>query len=79
MSLAAPAVGDVSLFVRGFIWSGLYLLLIALPAGVAVIVDPFDAPRPALVETNVELGLLAFPLLTVQFALVSCQVEAIRQ
>jgi hypothetical protein len=67
---AAPAVGDVSLFVRGFIWFGLYLLLVALPAAVAVIVDPFDAPRPALVETSVALGPLAFR--SSQFSLRSC-------
>jgi len=61
----------VSLFVRGLIWFGLYILLVALPAAVAVAVDPFVTPRPALVELSVALGLLAFPLLMIQFALVS--------
>ena len=71
MSLRDPAAAEMSLFVRGFVWFGLYILLVALPAAVAVAVDPFDTPRPALVELSVALGLLAFPLLMIQFALVS--------
>ena len=41
------------------------------PAGVAIAVDPFTVPRPALVELGVGLGLVAVPVVLMQFALVS--------
>lgn len=52
-------------------WFGLYLALTLLPAGVAVAVDPFAQPRPALVEAAVALGFFAIPLVMMQLALVS--------
>jgi predicted ferric reductase len=61
----------MNLFLRGIIWFGVYVMLVALPATVAIDTDPFGAPRPVAVELGVALGLLAFPLLTIQFALVS--------
>ena len=61
----------MNLFFRGVTWFGLYVLLVLMPAALAIGVDPFDTPRPALVELSVALGLLAYPLLTIQFALVS--------
>jgi predicted ferric reductase len=61
----------MNLFIRGVIWFGLYVLLIVLPATVAIAVDPFATARPALVEVSVALGFLAFPLVMIQFALVS--------
>jgi len=59
------------LVIRGAAWFGLYAVLIALPATMAVAVDPFDARRPGAIEIGVALGLLAFPLIMIQFALVS--------
>jgi predicted ferric reductase len=41
------------------------------PAVVAVAVDPFTSPRPARVELSAAVGLIAFALILVQFALVS--------
>jgi predicted ferric reductase len=41
------------------------------PIAVAVVADPFAFGRPPLVETSAALGLLAFALILVQFALVS--------
>jgi predicted ferric reductase len=57
--------------VRGIAWFAVYLLLALLPAAVALLYDPFPAPRPAWIELGVALGLLAFPLVMIQFALVS--------
>jgi len=56
---------------RGIAWFSCYVLLVVAPAAIAVAVDPFPVPRPALVEISVALGLLAFPLVLAQFALVS--------
>lgn len=61
----------MSLFLRGVVWFGIYALLLVLPVTAVIAVDPFGAPRPALIELGVALGLLAFPLVTIQFALVS--------
>lgn len=56
---------------RGIAWFSFYVLLTVAPAAVAAVVDPFPDRRPALVEVSVALGLLAFPLVLAQFALVS--------
>jgi hypothetical protein len=56
---------------RGIFWFGLYLALALLPATVALAFDPFSAPRQAWLELGVALGLLAFPLVMIQFGLVS--------
>jgi predicted ferric reductase len=61
----------MSLFLRGVVWFGVYLGLILAPAGAALVFDPIEAPRPALREFSVALGLLAFALILIQFALVS--------
>lgn len=61
----------MNLLLRGITWFGLYMVLAGLPAAVAIGTDPFQASRPVIIELSVALGLLAFPLLTIQFALVS--------
>jgi len=61
----------VSLFLRGILWFTLYVLLVLAPGAVAVVADPFDTPRPMLVEVSAALGLVAFAVVAVQFALVS--------
>ena len=61
----------MNLFLKGITWFGLYVLLVGLPATVAIVTDPFQARRAVTVELSVALALLAFPLLTIQFALVS--------
>jgi len=70
-SRAVAATEISGLRLCGVMWFALYVLLVLLPATVALGVDPFEGPRPALVEMSTALGLLAFPLLTIQFALVS--------
>lgn len=57
--------------VRGIAWFVAYVLLIVAPGMVAIATDPFRTPRPDLVEFSVAVGLLAFSLVLVQFALVS--------
>lgn len=55
----------------GLGWLSAYVVLAVLPAGVAIAVDPFPGPRPALVELAAGLGLIAVPVVLMQFALVS--------
>jgi predicted ferric reductase len=61
----------VNVFLRGSAWLGLYAVLVLLPGAAAIVVDPFVMPRPSAVEVSVALGFLAFPLVMIQFALVS--------
>lgn len=61
----------MSLLIRGILWFTLYMLLVLAPGAVAMIADPFDAPRPMLAETSAALGLVAFGVVAMQFALVS--------
>ena len=61
----------MTILARGIAWFSVYVLLVVAPMSVAIAADPFPLPRPALVEISVALGLLAFPLVLVQFALVS--------
>lgn len=61
----------VTPLVRGIAWSSTYVLLVTAPAAVAVWVDPFPTARAPLIEFSVALGLLAAPIIAVQFALVS--------
>jgi len=61
----------VSLLIRGLLWFTLYLILVLAPGVVALVADPFDTPRPALVEVSVALGFAAFAVIAAQFALVS--------
>jgi len=37
----------VALYLRGVAWFGVYAGLVFLPAGMAVLLDPHDAPRPS--------------------------------
>jgi predicted ferric reductase len=61
----------VSLLARGLVWLCAYLALMVAPMVVAIAVDPFTVARPALVEVSVALGLISFPAILAQFALVS--------
>lgn len=56
---------------RGVGWFSVYLAVLFLPAVVAAIVDPVTDDRSTIVEVSVALGLLAYPLIVMQFALVS--------
>lgn len=56
---------------RGVAWFSVYLAVLFLPAVVAAIVDPLTDDRATIVEVSVALGLLAYPLIVMQFALVS--------
>ena len=56
----------MNLYARGLAWVALYVALVLLPAAVAVLADPIAAPRPALLEVSVALGLLAYPLVMIQ-------------
>ena len=58
-------------YARALGWFAFYVLLVVMPAIVAAVTDPITASRPALLEFSVGLGLLAFSLILVQFALVS--------
>ncbi|MHB1223423.1 MAG: ferredoxin reductase family protein [Gemmatimonadaceae bacterium] len=55
----------------GIAWFCTYVLLVTAPAAVAVVVDPYPVERSPLVEISVAFGLLAAPIIAVQFALVS--------
>lgn len=61
----------MGLLFRGIVWFGVYVVLATLPLAVALIVDPFPAARGLAIEISVGLGLVAFALLAMQFALVS--------
>ena len=61
----------VNLPIRGLLWFALYVMLALAPGVVALVADPFDTPRPMLVEVSVALGLVAFAVIAAQFALVS--------
>jgi predicted ferric reductase len=58
-------------YIGALAWFGLYAGLVVLPAGVAAALDPFAAPRPGILELSVAVGLFAYPLILIQFALVS--------
>ena len=61
----------MALYLRGVAWFGVYAGMVFLPAAMAVLLDPHDAPRPILLEMSVGLGFFAYPLVAMQFALVS--------
>lgn len=61
----------MGLLFRGIVWFSVYILLAALPLFVAAFVDPFPAPRSFVLELSVGLGLVAFALMSMQFALVN--------
>lgn len=60
----------MSLFLRGLLWFGLYVLVTVLPLGLALWADP-AAGRAPIVEFSLALGLMAFSIAMFQFALVS--------
>lgn len=61
-----------SLVSRGIIWFGLYLAIVLLPLGMALVVRlSGGAPVPLLHGLAAATGLLAFSLLTMQFGLVA--------
>ena len=59
------------LIVRGIIWYGLYLFLILLPIGMAMVVNPARADQPFLVELGVGAGFIGFTIMALEFALIS--------
>lgn len=60
----------MQLLFRGILWFGLYLALVLLPLGVALLSDPVEHPRPLLLELGVAIGFIAFTVMTFEFALV---------
>lgn len=60
----------MGLMVGAIFWFAFYVVAILLPLGVALLVDPIDVARPYLLELGVALGLVAYPLMTSEFALV---------
>lgn len=61
----------MSLLFRGFVWFGVYVMLALLPLIMAAWTDGVDLTRPATVEIGSALGLIAFAVIMMQFALVS--------
>jgi predicted ferric reductase len=61
----------VSLAVRTLSFSVIYVALTLIPVAVALAADPFTRPRPWLVDASAAIAFIAFPLLLMQFALVS--------
>lgn len=61
----------MGLLFRGVVWFGLYVVLAVAPLVAGVVADPFQAPRPVAVELSAGVGLVAFALLAMQFALVT--------
>lgn len=60
----------MSLLVRGIFWFGLYLALALAPLGAALLVDPIALRRDFGLEFGVALGLVAYALMVLEFALV---------
>lgn len=57
--------------VRGLLWLSLYLILIALPLGVATIWPGEFADIPTLMKLGLAFGFLAFTILGLEFSLIS--------
>ena len=57
--------------VRGLLWLSLYLILITLPLGVAIIWPGEFADIPLLMKLGVGFGFLAFTVLGLEFSLIS--------
>jgi predicted ferric reductase len=57
--------------VRGLLWLSFYLVLIALPLGVAAIWPGAAAGRPPLMQFGVACGFIAFTILGLEFSLIS--------
>jgi predicted ferric reductase len=52
------------------VWFCFYAIALLLPLAAALTVDPIDMARPYWLEVGVALGLLAYPVMTSEFALV---------
>ena len=63
---------------RGILWFGLYVTLALLPIAVVLLADDHAAPRSFAVEFGVAIGLIAFAVMTFEFALVGRLREASR-
>lgn len=61
----------MSLLARAIAWFLAYVALISAPLLVAALSNPFEGPRPFLLEASVALGFIAIPVILAQFALVS--------
>lgn len=61
----------MGLLFRGAVWFGLYVLLAILPLVVAAVADPHPGARGFVSELAVGAGLVAFALMSMQFALVT--------
>ena len=61
----------MGLLFRGIVWFGVYVLLVLLPLGLALLRDPIDMARAWSLEFAVAIGLIAFAILAFEFALVS--------
>ena len=55
----------------GVLWFTVYLVAVLAPSVVALITDPFTEPRQTIVELSAAIGLVAFAVIAMQFALVS--------
>lgn len=61
----------MNLILRGILWYGLYLFLIALPLATAARVDAGRVSQSLLVELAVGAGFVGFALMAMEFALIS--------
>lgn len=56
---------------RGILWYGLYLFLVLLPLGTAVIAEPARVAPSFLVALGIACGFIGFSLMSLEFALIS--------
>ena len=61
----------MSLTAAGAVFASAYVALAVLPTAIALVADPFAAPRPWWTDAGMAIGLIAFPVILMQFALVS--------
>jgi len=59
------------LMVRGILWFGLYLFLVLLPLGTAVLSNPDRVAPSPLVALGVGVGFVGYALMALEFALIS--------
>ena len=57
--------------VRGIIFFGIYLFLVTLPLGTALISNPSRTPGTLLVNIAIGAGFLGYSLMALEFALIS--------
>ena len=56
---------------RGIIWYGLYLFLILLPLGTALVSNPDRAAPSFLTSLGIAVGFIGFSLMALEFSLIS--------